>query len=174
MGPGPLLPAGSQGRPPPGRCRRRIRLAQRTARAPTAGPTLPRRKAIPSTAQSSAQVGRSAPRSPPPQPLRSLRALCANRKQPLRAGGASRIVTERLSHIGTKPRAVEARWKEAYFLARYPGLDPGAMNSAVGEPDAAVFMESGLRRNDEGGPRPPPENGRPRPATVPSCLCVFV
>ncbi len=33
-------------------------------------------------------------------------------------------------------------------LIRHPGLDPGSMNTVGGEPDAAVFMDSGLRRND--------------------------
>ena len=37
------------------------------------------------------------------------------------------------------------------LIPRHPGLDPGSMNTAVGEPDAAVFMDSGLRRNDGGG-----------------------
>ena len=39
----------------------------------------------------------------------------------------------------------------APVLSRHPGLDPGPMNTVVAEPDAAVFMGSGFRRNDEGG-----------------------
>ncbi len=35
------------------------------------------------------------------------------------------------------------------LIPRHPGLDPGSMNTVVGEPAAAVFMDSGLRRNDE-------------------------
>jgi hypothetical protein len=35
--------------------------------------------------------------------------------------------------------------------SRNPGLDPGSMNAVGGEPDAAVFMDSGFRRNDGEG-----------------------
>ena len=34
-------------------------------------------------------------------------------------------------------------------LSRHPGLDPGPMNTALVEPDAAAFVDSGLRRNDD-------------------------
>ena len=37
------------------------------------------------------------------------------------------------------------------LIPRHPGLDPGSMNTVVGEPDAAVFMDSGFRRNDGEG-----------------------
>ena len=33
-------------------------------------------------------------------------------------------------------------------LVRHPGLDPGPMNTVVGDPDSTVFMGSGVRRND--------------------------
>ena len=36
-------------------------------------------------------------------------------------------------------------------LVRHPGLDPGSMNTAFVEPATAVCMDSGFRRNDEGG-----------------------
>ena len=36
-------------------------------------------------------------------------------------------------------------------LARHSGLDPESMNTVVGEPGAAVFMDPGLRRDDEWG-----------------------
>ena len=36
----------------------------------------------------------------------------------------------------------------APLIPRHPGLDPGSMNTVGGEPDAAAFMDSGLRRND--------------------------
>jgi hypothetical protein len=34
-------------------------------------------------------------------------------------------------------------------LVRHPGLDPGSMNTALVQPDTAVFMGSGFRRNDD-------------------------
>ncbi len=34
------------------------------------------------------------------------------------------------------------------LIPRHPGLDPGSMNTVGEESDAAVFMDSGLRRND--------------------------
>jgi hypothetical protein len=34
---------------------------------------------------------------------------------------------------------------------RHSGLDPESMNTALAEPDTAVFMDSGFRRNDEWG-----------------------
>jgi hypothetical protein len=36
-------------------------------------------------------------------------------------------------------------------IVRHSGLDPESMNTVGGEPDAAVFMDSGLRRDDEWG-----------------------
>ena len=36
-------------------------------------------------------------------------------------------------------------------LVRHPGLDPGSMNTVLVQPGTAVFMDSGLRRNDGGG-----------------------
>jgi hypothetical protein len=36
-------------------------------------------------------------------------------------------------------------------LLRHPGLDPGSMNAVVVQPGAAVFMDSGFRRNDGEG-----------------------
>jgi peptidyl-prolyl cis-trans isomerase A (cyclophilin A) len=37
-----------------------------------------------------------------------------------------------------------------FFTNRHPGLDPGSMNTVVGAPHAAAFMDSGFRRNDGG------------------------
>ena len=34
-------------------------------------------------------------------------------------------------------------------LVRHPGLDPGSMNTGLAQPDTAVFMDSGFRRNDD-------------------------
>jgi hypothetical protein len=37
---------------------------------------------------------------------------------------------------------------EGPLIPRHPGLDPGSMNTVGGEPGKAVFMDSGLCRND--------------------------
>jgi hypothetical protein len=39
----------------------------------------------------------------------------------------------------------------ASSLVRHPGLDPGSMDTALAETDSAVFMDSGVRRNDGWG-----------------------
>ncbi len=39
----------------------------------------------------------------------------------------------------------------APVLSRHSGLDPESMNTARVEPDSAVFMDSGVRRNDGWG-----------------------
>jgi hypothetical protein len=36
-------------------------------------------------------------------------------------------------------------------LRSHPGLDPGSMNTVLGEPASAVFMGPGLRRDDSVG-----------------------
>jgi hypothetical protein len=36
----------------------------------------------------------------------------------------------------------------ASTLVRHPGLDPGSTNTVLAEPDTAVSMDSGFRRND--------------------------
>jgi hypothetical protein len=39
--------------------------------------------------------------------------------------------------------------RPSLLLSRHSGLDPESMNTGLAEPDVAVFMDSGFRRNDE-------------------------
>jgi hypothetical protein len=46
-------------------------------------------------------------------------------------------------------RSRSAWSKDAPVLSRHSGLDPESMNTALVQPDTAVTMDSGFRRNDE-------------------------